>query len=93
MSSPEEPLYAIEYDPRAIKELAKLDRATGRRVKAAIDRLSAHPRPAGAKSLVGYSHLLRIRVADYRVIYTIEDARVAVLVIHIAHRREVYRRL
>ena len=93
MSSHEEPLYAIEYDPRAIKELAKLDRATGRRVKAVIDRLSADPRPAGAKPLVGYSHLLRIRVADYRVIYTIEDARVAVLVIHIAHRREVYRRL
>ena len=34
-----------------------------------------------------------MRVGDYRVIYSIDDARVTVLVIHIAHRREVYRAL
>ncbi len=62
-------------------------------MKTAIDRLAFDPRPQGAKMLVGYRHFWRIRVGDYRVIYSLDDARVTVLVIHIAHRREVYRRL
>jgi mRNA interferase RelE/StbE len=93
MSSPVEPSYTVEYEPRAIRELGKLDRVAARRVKASVDGLAENPRPAGSKPLVGYPRFLRVRVGDYRVIYTIEEARVTVLVIHIAHRREVYRRL
>ena len=93
MTEPADRLYAIEYDPRAAKELGKLDRTVGRRVRMAIDSLAGDPRPNGATTLVGYPHFMRIRVGDYRVIYAIEDNRLIVLVVHIAHRREVYRGL
>ena len=85
--------YAIAYAPAAVKELGRIDRTTARRIKVAIDALAADPRPSGARTLTGYRHFWRMRVGDYRVIYSIDDARVTVLVIHIAHRREVYRAL
>lgn len=83
--------YSIEYDRSAVKELKKLDRQVVRRIRPAIDALAEDPRPVGSRQLVGQTDLLRIRVGDYRVIYTIQDKRVVVLVLRVAHRREVYR--
>jgi mRNA interferase RelE/StbE len=48
------------------------------------------PRPAGCERLTG-EDLYRIRQGDYRVIYSLADAELTVLVIHIGHRRDVYR--
>lgn len=53
--------------------------------------LEANPRPPGAKKLRGESDLWRVRVGDYRILYSIEEARLVVLVVKIGHRREVYR--
>ncbi len=60
-----------------------------RRVARAISALSTNPRPAGCRRLVGYDDLWRIRIGDYRVIYTIKDAELIVLALRIAHRSEV----
>jgi mRNA interferase RelE/StbE len=84
-------LFAIEYDPKALKELTKLDKPVARRIIRAVDALSADPRPGGARPLVGYPDLWRIRVGDYRVIYTIRDAELVVLALRVAHRSSVYR--
>ena len=85
--------YAVRYDPRAAKELAKLDRQVARRIVSAIDALVEQPRPPGARPLVGYPGLWRIRIGDYRVVYAIKDAELVVLVLRIAHRSDVYRKL
>ena len=53
--------------------------------------LADSPRPSGCKKLKGGVKEWRIRIGDYRVIYTIEDARKAVDVTRIAHRKEVYK--
>jgi mRNA interferase RelE/StbE len=86
-------LFTVEYDPNALKELAKLDRPIARRILKAVDALSSDPRPSGARSLVGYPDLWRIRIGDYRVIYTIKDAELVVLALRVAHRSSVYRSL
>ncbi|GJF02055.1 type II toxin-antitoxin system RelE family toxin [Pseudonocardia sp. D17] len=83
--------YSIEVRPAAQKMLRKLDPPVSRRVLLAIQRLADDPRPAGVKALVGAPGLLRLRVGDYRVVYTVEDGRLLVVVVHLAHRREVYR--
>ena len=83
--------FAVEYDPKALKELAKLDKPVARRVIKAIDALSADPRPSGVRPLVGYPNLWRIRVGEYRVVYTIKDAELVVLALRVAHRSSVYR--
>ncbi|MHB1234409.1 MAG: type II toxin-antitoxin system RelE family toxin [Microbacteriaceae bacterium] len=85
--------FAVEYDPKALKELVKLDKPVARRIVKAIDALSADPRPSGSRPLVGYPALWRIRVGEYRVIYTIMDAELVVLALRVAHRSSVYRNL
>ncbi len=83
--------YTVQYDPRAVKELTKLDRQVARRIATAVARLGADPRPPGSRVLAGYPDLWRIRIGDYRVIYTINDAELIVLALRIAHRGSVYR--
>jgi mRNA interferase RelE/StbE len=61
-----------------------------KRVAARIDALCEEPRPSGCKKLAG-SDYWRIRIGDYRVLYSIEDAKLTVLVVRVGHRREVYR--
>ena len=84
--------FRIDYDPRAVKELSKLDRNVARRVHAAVLALADDPRPPGCRQLVGYPGLWRIRVGDYRVIYTIEDDVLLVLVLRVGHRGRIYDR-
>jgi mRNA interferase RelE/StbE len=55
-----------------------------------VEALEADPRPSGCKKLTN-SELWRIRVGDYRVVYSIEDAKLVVLVVRVGHRREIYR--
>jgi mRNA interferase RelE/StbE len=61
------------------------------RVAEKLAARSANPRPPRSVKLTG-EDAYRIRVGDYRIIYTIEDDRLIVLVIDVGHRREVYRR-
>jgi mRNA interferase RelE/StbE len=85
--------YVVQYDPRAMKELLKLDKPVARRIAKAVDGLGLEPRPPGARSLVGYSELWRIRIGDYRVVYAVKDAELIVLALRISHRKDVYRNL
>jgi mRNA interferase RelE/StbE len=83
--------YSVEFVASARHQLAKLPRSVQHRVTRAIDNLAGTPRPHGAKLLSGGNEIWRIRVGDYRVLYTVEDDRLVVLVIRVAHRREAYR--
>lgn len=92
MSGPRPP-YHVGYDPKALKELGKLDKRSARRIIDAVNELAGDPRPANARPLVGYHGLWRIRAGDYRVVYTIKDTEAVVLVLRVAHRSNVYRNL
>ena len=84
--------WRVELSRPAAKAFNKLDRAVQRRVAAAIDGLSRDPRPPGARKLVASDGLWRVRVGDYRLVYTIQDDVLVVLVVRVAHRCEVYDR-
>lgn len=84
-------IYAIEFADSARREVRKLDPTTKRRILAAIDGLSADPRKGQVRRMVGVSSW-RLRVGDHRVVYDIEDNKLAVLVIRVRHRREAYRK-
>ena len=84
--------YAVELSPAAARQLRKLDRPVQRRLYLRLRRLATEPRPPGRAQLRGAAGTLyRIREGGYRIIYTIEDRRLVVLVVRIAHRREAYR--
>lgn len=82
--------YTINYDPKALKELAKLDKVLARRILRAVDALDDDPRPSGSRALVGFPDLLRLRVGAYHVIYTIRSDKVLVVMLRVGHRSEAY---
>ena len=85
--------YTIEISTSAAKAVDKLAKANRLRIVGAIELLSVDPRPPGAKMLRGGEQgRWRVRVGDYRIVYAIEDDRLLVLVLRVAHRREVYDR-
>jgi mRNA interferase RelE/StbE len=73
-----------------MKAIRKMHPKIARRVMTAIEALAEDPRPSGA-ALNGQD-AFRIRVADYRVVYTINDNELTVVVIRAGHRREIHRR-
>lgn len=83
--------YAILFKPSARTALLKLPKPIQARLIEAADALASDPRPHGVVKLTGPEGLWRIRVGDYRIVYTIEDRQLVVLVARVAHRREVYR--
>lgn len=85
--------WRIEFDEAAEKELAKLDRQVARRiVKFLRERVTEDPRSVG-EALKGskLGAFWKYRVGDYRVIASIEDGALRVLVVRVGNRREVYR--
>lgn len=84
--------YSIEITATAEKELSKLDRDVRRRVADKILLLEENPRPAGAKHLETPFDGYRVRIGDWRVLYTVDDAAKSVVVYAVRHRREVYRK-
>lgn len=83
--------YSIEVTPRARKQLLKLPDNVSRRVEDAISALADDPRPAGARKLTGKDDLYRVRVGDYRLLYSVQQDVLLVLVVRIGRRRDVYR--
>lgn len=84
--------YRIEWRPRARKAFLALDKPVRRRIGEAVDALAADPRPAAAKMITGAHGVLRIRIGDYRVLYTIDEGQLIVLVLDAGHRSEIYGR-
>ena len=83
--------YSVEFAPSAARDFQKLPREVQHRLTRAIDTLGANPRPRGAKKLQGRDDVWRIRAGDYRIIYEIQERRLVVMVVRVAHRREAYR--
>lgn len=83
--------YRIELRPAVVRALRKLDPQVRHRVQGAIALLAQDPRPPGARALQGRDGL-RVRVGEYRIIYTIDDRVLTVVVVRLGHRRDVYDR-
>jgi len=84
--------YDVVLTLSAQKELKKLSSQLIARIISRLESLASNPRPSGCKKLQGGDREWRIRVGDYRVVYTIDDAEVLVEVTRIRHRKDVYER-
>jgi len=83
--------HRVELRPAAAKALRKLDPQVRGRIQGAIALLAQDPRPPAARALQDRSGL-RVRVGDYRIIYTVQDDILLVVVVTLGHRREIYER-
>jgi mRNA interferase RelE/StbE len=83
----------VELAPAAQRQLRRLPPGDAARLRGPILALAVEPRPPGATKLEG-SDFWRLRVAELRVIYAIDDAKRLVVVLKVARRSEsTYRRL
>jgi mRNA interferase RelE/StbE len=81
----------IEITRTAEKQLKGLPREEQRRVARAIVALADQPRPRGSRKLSGYDDVFRIRVGRYRVLYSISDRKLIIIILKLGHRRKIYR--
>ena len=84
--------YAVRIKRSAEREMDRLPRSALTRIQKSILALERNPRPVGVQKLQGISQY-RIRVGDFRVLYTIDDRSLIVEVVAVGHRRDVYRGL
>ena len=82
--------YTITIERSARKSLDRIERPTRRRIESTIDELATDPRPHGCTKLTAVN-AYRVRVGDYRVVYTINDSIKIVEVTHIGHRSSIYK--
>ena len=85
--------WSIEYDPEALKDLRKLDRAIQREILDYMDTRVAtaqDPRHFGRPLRASKFGLWRYRVRDYRIICELQEKRLVVLVVAVGHRSTIY---
>ncbi len=86
--------WQVEFDPRAEKELASLDKQAQREITRYLrERVATEndPRSFGKALRGGLQGLWRYRVGDYRLICQLRDHAFVVLVVRVGHRREIYK--
>ena len=83
--------YEIVFARSARKELQALSHTVAERILEKVELLTLNPSHSGCKKLHGHSSLWRIRVGEYRVIYSIDDNNRVVDVSVVRHRSEAYR--
>ena len=86
--------WRIDFHPDAAKDLKKLDRRVAVRIVSTLETRIApldDPRTLGAPLKGEHDGYWRWRIGDYRIVARIEDERITILVVRVAHRREVYR--
>ena len=83
--------WKIEFTPKAEKNLKKLDRAEAKRILSFLrERVAPDPKVIGSQLKGQLREFWRYRVGNYRVLATIKDDHLLVLVVHLGHRKNVY---
>ena len=82
--------YKVRLERRVLKKLTRVSEPYYSSIKTAILDLSTNPQPQGYRKLKGRD-AFRIRVANYRIIYEIQDAMKLVNVIDLGHRKDIYK--
>ena len=83
--------YTITFARSAQKELESLPTRVVNRIFPKIAALGQKPRPEGCRKLLGEGNLWRIRIGEYRVIFSIDDYKHIVDIIQVRHRKDAYR--
>lgn len=84
--------YKVEWKQSAIKELRKLDKPAIPVIIKAVKSLAENPYPAGCRELIGTDYTHRIRVGQYRVIYSIHDVQLIIEIVRVGHRKNIYKK-
>jgi mRNA interferase RelE/StbE len=84
-------MWSVDYSAEALRTLARMDRAVAKRLRGKILALARNPLAPNnnVKKLVGIEGY-RLRVGDWRILYTLRHELLTVVVVRVGHRREIY---
>ena len=82
--------YEIEISRTAERQLRKLPRTDQERIVRAMLALADDPFPRGSRKLAGYDDVFRVRTGRYRILYSVTEPKLIIVVLKVGHRREVY---
>ena len=85
--------YSLTTARPADRDLRRLDGKIQRQVSAKIVSLAENPRPQDVKLLHGPDRIYRVDSGEYRILYTIDDDKQSVVILHVKNRREAYRNM
>ncbi|MAD41600.1 MAG: type II toxin-antitoxin system mRNA interferase toxin, RelE/StbE family [Arcobacter sp.] len=85
-------LYKIKWKLSAKKEFKKIDKSEIKKIFTSIEKLSNDPFPSSYKKILGTESIYRIKIGNYRVIYSIEKDALIIEIIRVRHRKEAYRK-
>ncbi|HBR70892.1 MAG: hypothetical protein US13_C0003G0010 [candidate division TM6 bacterium GW2011_GWE2_36_25] len=85
--------FSIVWSKRAKKNLDKIDKKDANTVLRKVNLLVTKEDMVDVKKIVDKKNLYRLRSGQYRVIYTIYEQEVIILVIDVGHRKEIYKNL
>ncbi len=83
--------HEVEISRTAERQLRKLPRADQARVARVMLALSDNPFPRGTRKLSGHDDVFRVRAGRYRILYSVSETRLIIVVLKVGHRRDVYR--
>ncbi len=83
--------YRIEVSATAERQIRKLSERDQHRVINVIRQLGVEPRPRGCRKLQTYDDIYRVRTGVFRILYSVEDGRLLILVLKVGHRKGIYR--
>lgn len=85
--------YTIDFAPRTEGQLNLIPKNIRKLIFNRIDGLKTNPRPECVEPLQGAEKgLFRIRQGDYRIVYSIKDQKLLILIVRVVHRKEVYKK-
>ena len=86
--------YRIQWKQSAKKELKKLDKKVIPKILEVVESLAQDPNPIGSKKLRSAKRMYRIRVGDYRIVYSVfANILLIIEIIKVGHRKDIYRKL
>ena len=83
--------YDIQWKPSAAKDLRRLDRRVIPKILKAVENLASNPFPSSVRKMRGAERSYRIRIGDYRLIYSVFKTHLVIEIIRVRHRKDVYR--
>jgi len=83
--------YELHIERHAEKDLTKLEKTLFLQIVSRIKALANNPHPQGSRKITGSQSDWRLRVGDYRVIYSIDSTTKTIRIMLVKHRREAYR--
>lgn len=82
--------YTVEITSSAQRQFKKLSENIQSHLIPKILSLEENPRPVGVKKLQAFDYY-RIRIGDYRIVYSINDKTHLVKILDLGHRKDIYR--